>query len=470
MSDSMSEHPQLSLGNPPQTLQKKLTSVSRGWLALIVLLNLATLGCLAALLLRPTASAAGSAGAAVAGPADELKAAAAALEDKSLDAEAARMWEGYLSADPMCAQRAEILYRIGRLWMQADQFSPAAAAFVRAERVAGDDQDLKNKIGPQIVECLNRLGRYGEAGRELSRRVEAGTKDKAGEKAGPRVLATLTGQNFTEADLDRMIERRIDHMLALQGGGEPQQRQAILQQTSAPAVRRQLLKEFLRTDLFCRRARELGLDRDQDFQQAHDQLLQNLLAERFLMRELEKINPTPVDLESHFKAHQSDYETPELLQVVTIRLDEKDDAASLLEKIASADDFRKLAAQRQPAGADAKPEGRQLVRSRQDPELGDVETLFAMDEGHWTKQPHLGSKDRFLVLVEKKTPRRNPQLQEVLDRVRADYTSRKQEELAEKLFTDLMQRYNVRIMPDAMNPGDEKPAEGEAKPAKPEKF
>ena len=42
----MSDRPQLSLGKPPETLQKKLSTVPRAWLLLIVLLNLAALGCL----------------------------------------------------------------------------------------------------------------------------------------------------------------------------------------------------------------------------------------------------------------------------------------------------------------------------------------------------------------------------------------------------------------------------------------
>ena len=459
----MSDHPQLSLGHPPETLQKKLSSVPRGWLLAIVFLNLLALACLGALLLRTFGSAARVAGAASAGSVDELKAVAAELEDKSLDAEAARAWEVYLAADPQCSQRAEILYRVGRLYMQAEQFGSAAAALVRAEHAAADDKDLKNKIGPRIVECLGRLGRYGEVGRELSRRVEAGASRQTDENGSKKVLATLTGQNFTEADLDRMIEQRVDHMLAIQGGQDAQQRKAILQQMNTPAVRRQLLEELLKTELFCRRARELGLDRQDDFQKARDQLLQSLLAERFLMRELDKIKPTEVDLDSFFKANAPRYETPETLSAVAIRLEEKEDVAATLGKIKSADDFRKLAAQRQSAATVAKTESRPVARGRADPELGDVERLFAVAEGQWTREAHANGKERFLVLVEKKTPRHSPRLQEVLGQVRADYISRKQQELARRLFADLTDRYDVRILPE-----NETPARNVAKPDKEE--
>ena len=379
------------------------------------------------------------------------------LEDKSLDAEAARAWDAYLAADPQCSGRAEILYRIGTLYMQADQFGPAAAALVRCEHAAPDDQDLRAKVAPRIVECLNRLGRYGEMGRELSRRVEAGGKERTAEKGSKKVLATITGETLTEADLDRMIERRVDHMLALEGGGDPQQRQAILQQMSAPAARRQLLQEMLKTELFCRRARETGLDREEDFQRARDQMVESLLADRFLMRELEKTRPTEVDVQSYFKANQSQYETPESLHAITIRLEEKENPAALLAKIKTAEDFRKLAAKRLPGGADPKTEGRQIVRGQKDAELGDVESLFKLAEGEWTKQAHVEGSNRFLVLAEKKSPRQIPRLQDVLRQVQRDYTSRKQQELVEKMFADLAQRYDVRILPETAGKGDSLP-------------
>jgi len=462
----MPDRPELSLGHPPEALQKKLNSVPRGWLLLIVLLNLAVLGCLGVLVARTSGPSAPPAAAGVSESADELRAVAVELEDKSLDAEAARAWEAYVAADPGCSQRAEILYRAGRLYMQAEQYGPAATALVRAERAARGDQELSAKIGPRMVECLGRLGRYGEVGRELSRRVEVGAKDSSAAKGTKKVLASLTGQELTEADLDRMIERRVDHMLSMQGGGDPQQRQAILQQMSGPAVRRQVLEEFLRTELFCRRARELGLDRDESYQQARDQISHNLLAERFLSRELEKIRPTEVDLESYFKANLARYETPESMQVMAVRLEEKEAPAAILEKIKSADDFRKWAAQRHPPGADPKTASRQIVRGQKDAELGDVERLFALAEGEWTREPHVGDKVRLLVLAEKKTPRQTPGLQEALPRVRADYVGRKQQELAERLFADLTQRYDVRILPDTTEPAGSKAGKPDAEDKK----
>ena len=53
--------------------------------------------------------------------------------------------------------------------------------------------------------------------------------------------------------------------------------------------------------------RELKLDQEDDFRHARDQAEQSLLAQRFLARELRKIEPTEVDLESYYKANLSSY-------------------------------------------------------------------------------------------------------------------------------------------------------------------
>ncbi len=296
----------LTLGEPPEGLKRREGPRLRGLLWLLALMQAATLVCLAVVLSRSGGPAGTTREAGQATPSGELRATAKQLEDKGLDAEAAEVWQSYLQAAPDGPDRAEILYRIGKLRMQAEQYGAAVAALLHAEQAAEGNKDLATKIGPRVVECLARLGRYGEVGRELARRVEVGAEKDGRGKA--KVVATITGQSLTEADLDRLAERRVDSMLAMQGAaGDEHRRQAILQQLSTPAARRQLLQELLQTELFCRRARELKLDQDDEFRQVRDQAEQSLLAERFLAKELGKIEPTEVDLESYYKANASRY-------------------------------------------------------------------------------------------------------------------------------------------------------------------
>jgi tetratricopeptide (TPR) repeat protein len=312
----------LTLGEPPAGLKRREGRGPRGLLWLLALMQAATLVGLAVVLSRSSGPAAASNAAGQATPSGELRATAKQLEDKGLDAEAAGVWQSYLQAAPDGPDRAEILYRIGKLRMQAEQYGAAVAALFRAEQAAEGNKDLTTKVGPLVVQCLSRLGRYGEVGRELARRVEVGGEKDGRGKA--KVVATITGQSLTEADLDRLAERRVDGMLAMQGAaGDEHRRQAILQQLSTPAARRQLLQELLQTELFCRRARELKLDQDDEFRHVRDQAEQSLLAERFLAKELGKIEPTEVDLESYYKANTSRYtekktgRTPPLEEIST---------------------------------------------------------------------------------------------------------------------------------------------------------
>ena len=462
------ERPRLSLGEPPGELRNRIRPMSKAWLWLFLLLQLAAVACLAALWLRPAGKTAAVPASAPAAVADELRRVAQGLENRGLEAQAARAWGEYLAAAPDAPERAEILYRMGRLYFDAERFDEAAAALVQSELVAGEDKELKSKIGRKLVDALRRSGRYGEVDRELSRQVEVGSRDTGRGK----VLATLAGETLTEADLDRIIERRVDQMLAMQGAsGDEATRQAVLRQFSDPQARHQILREILQTRLFYRRARELKLDQRDEYVQARDQLVESFLAGRFLALELERIQPTEVDLESYYRANQKRYEQPESLRAVLIQLGDEEDPAGVLEKIESADDFVKLAQERATSGgADSEvARARPMVRGRTDPVLGPPDRLFEMSEGEWTTTPLVHEGREYLVLVQQKTPGGTPPLSEIVAQVRADYVARKQQELSEKLLSDLMTRYQVRIMPPD-GPGEE-PAEptkeaekGEKKP------
>ena len=436
------DRPDLALGEPPRRLQKRAGGVSRGWLGATLALQAALLGCMLLLLSRSgvggrsrTASD-GSTG-------SPLRSAALRLEEKGLDGQAARAWERYLETTPDATDAAQVLYRIGKLHMQADEYGPAASALVRAEIAAGDEKDLVAKIGPRLIECLRRLGRYGEVDRELSRRVAVG----ADQTGTGEPLARLAGEELTETDLDRMIESRVDQMLdARAAAGDQTQRQAILKQLSTPAMRDRLLREMLQETLLSRRARELELDREGGFEQTLRSLEDRLLAERLLAREIEKIQPTQVDLESYHQANRSNFEQPESIRVAVIPIADDENPTELVAMIESRDDFERLRAERAD-GAASMPAEQVLIPGRTDPLLGDAAELFGLAEGEWTKQPVERSGKRFLALVENKTAAHSPPFEEVRALVRADYVARKRKEMSERLFSDLMARYDVRILP-----------------------
>lgn len=445
----MSDTPKLQLGDPPSGLVRRQTLPRVVWL--VVLLQIVTLVALEMLLVRPNAGN----GEAVANPqrVDELRQTALSLEDRSLPAEAAAAWREYLEQAPAADDRAKVLYRVGGLLVDAEDYSGAASAYVEAEQAAAGDADLKAKIGPKIVECLRRLGRYGEVGRELSRQVEVGGSDTGGGK----VLATFAGDKFTEADLDRAIERNVDRILAMQPEGAfPLSREQLLKQYESRDARMSLLQEIIQRELFSRRARELKLDREESFQQTREFVDNQLLASAFLSRELAKIQPTDVDIESYYTAHKSDYRQPESASVVLLPLHKDESAEDVLNKIQSAADFRKLADER---NGDAEITPERIVKGQTDPRLGDTSALFELAEDEWTKTPVPSGDEKLLVLVESKTPATTPPLSEIRYRVEADYRRKKQKEFSEQLSADLMSRYHVKIVATPTAPKDVEPGQ-----------
>lgn len=448
--------PNLSLGDPPGRLRRAASGVSRGWLIALLLLQLAILGVLALMFLRRGEHVSATIAGAVTQSGAEQRAVALELENRSLYAQAAEAWQDYLRGAPQAQDRAEVWFRTGRLFMQAEQFDRAAAALLRCEQAAGSDAQLRRKVGPEVVNCLRRLGLYGEVGRELSRRVEA----RAGDLKQGKVLATLAGEPLTEADLDRLIERRVDQMLAMQGAaGNESVRQQLLGQSARAETRRQVFEELLQTELFTRRARELGLDKEQEYVAARQALEDNLLAARFQTRELAKIQPTDVDLEALYKSRETDYREPEQLTAWIEELKADDKPQAILEGVKSADDFRQWQKKHRgdvpPDGPAAQPDT--LVRGRPHPRLGNTDAVFNLESGQWTKAPVANERRQYLVLVEGKSPARTPPLEEIRDRVRADYVARKREEMSRRLAEELMERYKVKIEPWEETPKAEAP-------------
>jgi hypothetical protein len=441
--------PQLALGTPPGKLKAAGGGgLGRWWLLSIVLQGLTLV--LIVLLIRqgttpntPLSNTAAS----IAGGEDP-RAVALALEDRSLDLQAAEAWRQYLQQNPAATDRAEVLYRMGKLYLNAEQYGDGAAALVRAEQAAGDNEDLKAKIGPQLITCLRRLGRYGEVGRELSRQIEAGASDVGQGK----VLATVAGESLTDADLDRMVEQRVDQQLRMAGAGEDEStRQMLLKRFAEPSIRQQLLTDLLRRELFTRRARELELDQTEDFARQRQMLEDDLLADRFEQQKLAPIQPTRVDLESFYAARREGYVEPESAECTFFELEPDERAEDVLKDVESADDFRQVAAERDEDAGDAPagPETVVLVRGREHPVLGDVEAVFDLDAGSWTSKPLSNGERRFMVLIEKKTPARTPEFDEVASRVEAEYRNRKRQEVLERTFQELMVRYDVKLQPQA---------------------
>jgi hypothetical protein len=246
-----------------------------------------------------------------------------------------------------------------------------------------------------------------------------------------------------------MIERTVDRVLAMQPAGAfAPSREQLLEQYEAGEARQRMLQEIIQRELFSRRARELGLDREASFQQTRSFLETELLAGQFLSRELAKIQPTDVDLEAFYQAYESEYRQPESASIVVLPLGKDQPSDEVLSQIETADDFRQLAREASETGQTVSE---RIIRGQPHPRFGETAALFDLQEGEWMTTPVGSGESRSLVLVETKTPATTPPLAEIRPVIEADYRRRKREELTEHLSSDLMSRYDVEIITDAKN-------------------
>ena len=205
--------------------------------------------------------------------------------------------------------------------------------------------------------------------------------------------------------------------------------------------RQRMLQAILQRELFSRRARELDIDREPSYQETREFLETELLAGQFLSRELAKIQPTDVDIESFYAANKADYRQPETASVIALPLKDDQTAEDVLSRITTADQFKEAA-----KGDADQPEVVRLFKEQPHPRFEDTSAIFALTEGEWTKTPIEAGDQKVLVLVESKTAAATPPLDQIRFRVESDYRRRKQQELTQQLSADLMSRYDVKIV------------------------
>lgn len=327
--------PQLQLAPAPGPCAAPSTlPAAAGGRSLVFLVLLLNLGILILLLLRPgggssanaepTSTAAGSAQAG-----DDVL--ALRLEERSLWTEAAAEWHAVARGQADAAKRAKFMYRAGTLFEKAGDPEKAAASYVAAERDLdqGGDENLKHQIGLRLVDCLGKMGRSGEVGRELRRRT---TGAKAGEAD---VLARIDGEPVTSADLDRLVEGQVDAILG--GRMDPQAREQLLSELRAPRHREEILNQLLQQEVLVRRARELGLDRDEAFLGRMSQVERMLLERAVLEKEIgARLVATPEDLKNYYAGHKNEFTGPSAAKLLLIECAAAKDAQDLAAKLKDA--------------------------------------------------------------------------------------------------------------------------------------
>ncbi len=411
------------------------------WVGLLVFLNLAILACVVGMIVwfsysppwaeEPAPIAA-----------EQWKEVAAVLKDRGFPAIAADALENYLAETPAAPDRAETLFSIGGLRFDAEQYDSAAKAFLLARLEGANQEEMAQKAEAALNVCRRLHGAEGELDLLLAQRQMQGARPP-----DSPVVAVVGNRQITEADLDVLVDQQVDRALAAQGALEDMARRRAEEARYAdPRARAQLLRDFIRTELFRRQARNLNLDQDPGYLLARKQQADALLLRRFLQERASLPPPTDEDLKEYFEENKERYRRPDSLVLIAIRVPDQAAAEAVLAKVKSADDFRKEAERIREADGPAQATATQVFRGRRDQVLGDTEALFSMKEGEWTDTPIEAGSGRFLLLVEKKISAHTPPLQEILPQVRAAFLQARQQAAVDALFDELKEVYAVKLL------------------------
>lgn len=393
--------------------------------------------------------------------AEQTKALATKLAQRSLFQEAAHMWQAYLAqADLSAEERAKALFQIGLMLKQAGQLEQAVTHFYRSEMVAKLDE-LSGQINTHIKDCFERLGRFSALRYELMDRTSyRGQDDVSG-----KVVAEIGPEKITEADLTAILENSIDGQLApmasyMDPAQLAEQKQKMLEQFKDAQAKHQFLQGYLAQEILYRQALEEKFPEKPEVKKQLEELTRNVLAQQ-LMSDLiaSRINITETDLQTYYEANKATYKDPRKARIRHLLVDQEQAAQGLIEKIKGGEDFAKLA-KGSSLEEGTKDKGGQIdidvTPGTYVPVVGNAPELntaiFAAQSGSVLDTPFKTDKGWEVVKVDSIQPERQKSFDEVRQEVMRTLSTQKQQEVQTEYIQQMMDKYNVIVHSSALRP------------------
>ncbi len=386
--------------------------------------------------------------------AQQTKELAGKLAQRNLFVCAADVWQEYLSrAELADAERARILYQVGTLFQQANQYDRAIEYYYRSESTA-KLSELEPQINSRIKECFEKLGKFSALRYELMDRTSIDSNSMAGGK----IVAEIGAQKITESDLDAIIEDEIDNQL------EPvssfmtteqlnEQKNKMLAQYREPANKQKFLQSWLAQEVLYRQALEEELAQKPQVKELVDKQIRDVLSQFMMNRELaSKINITETDLQTYYKANKDEFIEPATAQISHILVDDQQQAKDLIGRINNGEDFASLAKQfsideetKQSGGKiDAEiTKGTYVAGVGDNVELNNM--IFAADGPKVLDEPFKTEKGWEIIKVESINPDRRKSMDEVRQQVMLMLMNQKSQDVQRDYIGRLMDEYNVII-------------------------
>ena len=209
-----------------------------------------------------------------------------------------------------------------------------------------------------------------------------------------------------------------------------------------------VVRQLLRERVLSSEAIAMGLDKD-------DIVIRRRLSQKleYLSQDLAGAGtPTDEELAAFLTQNAKAYETPALVTLTHIFFDPDKRGDQALEEAKSQKVFL---ANLKVAPTDARSYGDQFLLQSYYPERtyaelsklfgsGFVETLTKLPAGEW-HGPVLSGYGVHLVYIHRREEARPAKLEDVKDRVLADWQDNRRKELSEKYLAGLLERYQVRI-------------------------
>jgi peptidyl-prolyl cis-trans isomerase C len=239
----------------------------------------------------------------------------------------------------------------------------------------------------------------------------------------------------------------------------PQLQMALLRN---PRLKEQFLDRWVDITLIAQEARDKKLDQDPEIQAKIEDIMNAILAQEFLHREIEgKVKMTDDEIENYYKGHKDEFTNPESVKARHILLkvpegaDEKawkeagSKAKDIKKKLKDGEDFAELA-KKYSDDPGSKNKGGDLgffTRGRMVPEFESA--AFSLKPGELS-DPVKTEFGYHIIEVKEKRAASTKTLQEVQAQIRQTLQREKQQQLQDELIKKLKAKYPVKINKDLL--------------------
>ena len=251
----------------------------------------------------------------------------------------------------------------------------------------------------------------------------------------------------------------------------PQLQMALLRN---PQLKEQFLDRWVDITLIAQEARDKKLDQDPEVQAKIEDIMNAVLAQEFLQREIEgKVKITDDEIETYYKGHEEEFTNPESAKARHILLkvpegaDEKawkeaeSKAKDIKKKLENGEDFAELA-KKYSDDPGSKNKGGDLgffTKGRMVPEFESA--AFSLKPGELS-DPVKTNFGYHIIEVQEKKAASTKTLAEVQAQIRQTLQTEKQQQLQDALIEKLKAKYPVKVNKDLL--AEDKPQESTAPP------